>query len=279
MKNSIYPCLWFDGNAGEAADFYCTVFKDTAVTSANPMVVALESAGQKLICLNGGPEFTFNPSISFFIVCQSKAEIDNAWKKLVEGGSVLMPLDKYGWSDRYGWLQDRFGVSWQLSFGGVEAIRQKITPAFMFTGKQNGRAEEAIKFYTSLFKDSGIIGIFKYEKGENETEGNVKHSQFRLGERIFIAMDSSLLHQFTFNEAVSIVVECDTQNEIDHFWDRFTKDGEEGQCGWLKDKFGVSWQIIPEILSRLLNDPSKSQRVVNAFMQMKKFEIDKLVNA
>jgi predicted 3-demethylubiquinone-9 3-methyltransferase (glyoxalase superfamily) len=278
MENLIYPCLWFNGKAREAAELYCSAFKNSEITSDNKLVVTFESAGQKFMCLNGGPEFTINPSISFFVVCETSEEIEKVWNTLLEGGSVLMPLDKYEWSTKYGWLQDRFGVSWQLSFGVIENISQKFTPALMFTGNQNGKAEQAVQFYTSVFKESGIIGIFKYVKGDNDIEGNVKHAQFRLGNQLFITMDSSLMHNFSFNEAISLVVECNTQKEIDYYWDKLTDEGEEVQCGWLKDRFGVSWQIVPTILNELMSDPSKSQRVIDAFMKMKKFEIDKLIN-
>ena len=279
MKNIIYTCLWFDGKAREAAEFYCSVFNDSLITSDNQLVVNFESAGQKFMCLNGGPEFTFNPSVSFYVVCETEEETDKSWKSLLEGGSVLMPLDKYEWSSKYGWLQDRFGVNWQLSLGRMEDVGQKFTPVLMFTGKQNGKAEQAIQFYTSLFEDSGIRSILRYNKDENEVAGAIKHAQFRLGSQVFMAMDSSLMHQFSFNEAISFVVECDTQKEIDYYWDKLTESGEEVQCGWLKDRFGFSWQIVPSILEKLMSDPSRSKRVVEAFLQMKKFEIDKLINA
>lgn len=140
MKNEIYLCLWFDGNAKEAADFYCSIFENSKITSANPMVVMFELNGKKIMGLNGGPQFKFNGS-------------------------------------------------------------------------------------------------------------------------------------------TSIVVNCDSQEEIDYFWSKLTDCGEEGNCGWLKDKFGFSWQIVPTILNKLLSNPEKSQRVVQAFMQMKKFDIDTLINA
>jgi predicted 3-demethylubiquinone-9 3-methyltransferase (glyoxalase superfamily) len=161
MKHYIYPCLWFDGKAREAAEFYCTVFKNSAIKSDNHLVVTFESAGQKFMCLNGGPEFTFNPSVSFFVVCDNEDEIDSAWKKLLDGGSVLMPLDKYAWSTKYGWIQDRFGVTWQLSFANPEVVPQKFTPSLMFTEKQCGKAEEAANFYTSVFEGSEIVMISK----------------------------------------------------------------------------------------------------------------------
>ena len=140
MTNSIYPCLWFDGQAKTAADFYCTVFKESKITAENPMVVTFELNGVKFMALNGGP-------------------------------------------------------------------------------------------------------------------------------------------QFKFNEAISFVINCETQDEIDYYWDKLTEGGEESRCGWLKDKFGVSWQVVPSILGKLMSDPERSQRVMQAFMQMKKFDIVRLQNA
>jgi len=279
MTNKIYPCLWFNGNAREAADFYCTVFNDISITSDNQMVVMIEASQFKIMLLNGGPEFTFNPSVSFYTICETEEELDGLWKKLLEGGSVMMPLDKYPWSCKYGWLQDRFGVSWQLTMGNIADCGQRFTPALMFTGKQNGNAENAIRLYTSLFKNSGIRLISRYGKEDHDTEGNVNHAQFRLNDQVFIAMESSVSHNFSFNESISLVVECEDQKEIDHFWYGLTEGGEEGQCGWLKDKFGLSWQIIPGILSELMSYPAKSHKVIDAFLKMRKFEIDKLLIA
>lgn len=279
MNNIIYPCLWFDGKAKEAAEFYCSVFDKSVITSENQIVVIFESKGQKFMCLNGGPEYAFNPSVSFYMLCETEEEIDKTWKSLLEGGSVLMPLDKYDWSLKYGWLKDKFGVNWQLSFGGLEKNGQKFTPVLMFTGKQNGKAEQAIHFYASIFKGSDVLVIAKYDIDDNDVEGNVKHAEFTLGKQAFMSMDSSLMHKFSFNEAISLVVDCETQEEIDYYWDKLTEDGEEIQCGWLKDKFGVSWQIVPTILGKLMNDPSRAERVTGAFLQMKKFEIEKLLKA
>lgn len=280
MKNKIYPCLWFNANAKEAATFYCSVFNDSAITSDNQMATMFEGSGQKFLCLNGGPEFTFNPSVSFYTICETEQELNIIWKKLLDGGSVLMPLDKYQWSSYYGWVKDRYGISWQLTLGKVKEFGQKFAPALMFTGEQNGNAEKAIQLYTSLFSDSGIRLISRYGNDNKDDEGNINHAQFLLNNQVFVAMDSSFSHNFSFTEAISLVVECEDQKEIDHFWYSLTKDGgEESQCGWLKDRFGLSWQIIPGILSELMSDPARSQRVIDAFMKMRKFEIDKLLNA
>jgi len=150
----------------------------------------------------------------------------------------------------------------------------------MFTGEKAGSAETAINFYTSVFgNNSNIIGIARYTKDDNDTKGTIKHAEFRLGDQAFMAIDSSYGHKFSFNEAVSLVVDCEMQDEIDYYWDKLTEGGEEVQCGWLKDKFGVSWQIVPTILTGLMNDPSRSERVVSVFLIMKKFDIEKLLQA
>jgi len=279
MKNPIYPCLWFNGDAKTAALFYCSLFNNSKVTADTAMVVNFELEGQKFMGLNGGPNFTFNPSVSFFVICESESEIVTIWTKLVERGFVMMALDKYPWSEKYGWLQDQFGVSWQLMLRSIAAMQQKITPALMFTGSQAGKAEQAMNFYSSLFSDSKIEDINRYLAGEGDVEGTVKHARFDLSHQSFIALDSSAQHGFQFNEAISIVVECDTQQEIDHYWNAFTKEGQESMCGWLKDKFGVSWQIVPTILGKLMMDPERAPRVMKAFLTMKKFDIQKLQNA
>jgi len=279
MNHSIFPCLWYDGRAEEAAQFYCSIFDNARITGRSHPVVSFELEGQKFMALDGGPLFKFNPSISFLSVCDTEEAIVDKWEKLVEGGSVLMPLDKYDWSEKYGWLRDKFGLSWQLFLGDTAEVKQKISPSLLFTDTQHARAEEAIHYYTSVFANSEIEGILRYGAGGEEIEGTVNHAQFRLGKTVFMAMDSSQMHGFEFNEAVSFVVNCDTQEDIDYYWDTLTKEGEESMCGWLKDKFGVSWQIVPTVLSELMSDSAKAPKVVDAFLKMKKFDIEKLLRA
>ncbi|CAN5452495.1 VOC family protein [soil metagenome] len=279
MNNSIYPCLWFDGQAKAAADFYCSVFENSKITATNPMVTAFELSGRKFIGLDGGPMFKVNPSISFFALCNSENEIEEKWQKLSKDGVIMMTLNKYPWNEKYGWCQDQFGVNWQLMMGKMGNSPEKIIPSFMFTQSNAGKAERAINFYTTVFKSSSIELISRYEKGEHDVEGSIKHAQFALANQLFAAMDSSGPHAFIFNEGISFVVDCDTQEEIDYYWNKLTEEGQESQCGWLKDKFGVSWQIVPTVLTKLMSDPSKSERVIQAFMKMKKFDIAKLMNA
>jgi predicted 3-demethylubiquinone-9 3-methyltransferase (glyoxalase superfamily) len=213
------------------------------------------------------------------VLLETEEELDLAWNKLIEGGSVLMPLGNYDWSRKYGWVQDRFGVNWQLSFGKMQDVGQQFTPTLMFTGEQQGNAGKAVQFYTSVFDNSSVVGILHYGKDDEDEEGTIKHAQFILDGTVFMAMDSSMSHDFKFNEAISFVVNCNTQQEIDYYWSKLSEGGSEGQCGWLKDQFGVSWQVVPAILGELMNTPGKSERVMQAFMKMKKFDIEALQNA
>ena len=157
----IIPHLWFDDQAEEAASFYSSLFDDARVgattrygkagfeTHGRPegsvMTVEFELAGCEFIALNGGPTFEFTPAISFFVSCETEAEVDALWGALSEDGAALMPLDRYDWSDKYGWVQDRYGLSWQVALGDPEDVGQKITPSLLYVGDQFGRAEEAVR--------------------------------------------------------------------------------------------------------------------------------------
>ncbi len=242
------------------------------------MVVTFELNGNKFMGLNGGPMFKINPSISLFVTCGSINTTNELWEKLIVGGEALMPIDTYPWSERYGWLRDRFGLTWQISTGSTGEQDQKIVPSMLFTGDRFGRAEEAIDFYSSVFDNSSTDVLLHYPPGD-KSAGKVMYSKFKLGHQEFIAMDGPGEHEYTFNEAVSFVVSCNTQKEIDYYWSKLTNGGEESRCGWLKDKFGVSWQIVPSIISKLMTDPEKAVRVTQAFMKMKKLDIETLLNA
>ncbi len=278
MKNLIHPCLWFDGQAKAASQLYCSLFKNSSITADTPLVVKFELEGSEFMALNGGPEFKINPSISVFVLCESVEETNTLWQKLIEGGKALIPIDKYDWSERYGWLQDRFGLTWQISLNGNAPIQQKIRSCMLFTGERFGMAEKALNFYTSVFEHSSTDLLMHYPEG-TEHAGKVLYSEFKLNQQNLIAMDGPGVHDYTFNEGVSFVVECESQEEIDYYWEKLTKGGEESMCGWLKDQFGVSWQIVPAILGGLMSDPEKAPKVMQAFLKMKKFDIETLLKA
>jgi predicted 3-demethylubiquinone-9 3-methyltransferase (glyoxalase superfamily) len=279
MTNQIYPCLWFDGQAKAAADFYCSIFKNSKITADTPMVVNFELDGKKFMGLNGGPMFKINPSISIFATFETIDETNFIWNKLIEGGKALIEIDKQDWSERYGWLQDKFGMTWQISVVNNEGDEPSIRPAMLFTNEKFGKAEEAINFYTSTFDNSNIDVLINYPES-TPFGGKVMYSEFNLKKHNFIAMDGPGNHEYAFNEGVSIVVDCKNQDEIDHYWNTLSGDGgQESQCGWVKDKFGVSWQIVPTVLGELMSNPEKGQRVMQVVMKSKKFDIEQLKNA
>ena len=152
---------------------------------------------------------------------------------------------------------------------------QKITPYLWF----DTQAEEAVNFYTSLFKNSRILDISRYGENMPKPAGTVMTVSFELDGQQFVALNGG--PEFPFTEAISLFVNCETQEEVDHLWEKFTEGGEEGPCGWLKDKYGLSWQIIPNGLGELLSgpDPEKSQRAVQCMFTMNKIDLAKIRQA
>ncbi len=284
----IIPHLWFDKEAKEAAEFYVSIFgNDSTITSATVIkntpsgdcdIVNFQLNGYSFMAISAGPLFKFNPSISFTITCGTVEEAQSLYVKLSPSGKDLMPLQEYPWSKCYGWFEDKFGVSWQIN---AEEHGGQIIPSIMFTHENFGKLDEALEFYKSVFKNSEIKGIARYEEGEGDAVGKIKHSQFLLENQPFRAMEFSFDHKFNFNEAISLVVKCETQEEIDYYWEKLSHVPESEQCGWLKDKYGVSWQIVPRAMDELMNnkDPEKLDRVTQAFLKMKKFDIEKLKQA
>ncbi len=285
MNNNIFPCLWFNGDGKEAADFYCEIFNGK-ITADTPVVLNIELFGQKLMFLNAGPQFEKNASISFTILCETEDEVQQYWNGLIKNGTILMELDEYPWSKKYGWVRDQFGVTWQIYLGESKGD-QRIIPTLMFIHQNNGQAKKAIEFYTSIFPNSKVGGILKYGEGvgneNHEISENIQHADFEIDHYTMFCMDNSHDHQFDFNEGISMVVMTDDQIQTDYLWNSLLLDGgRESLCGWLKDQFGVSWQIVPKRLLELMNDfdqPQKAQKVVEAMMSMQKIIIADLENA
>jgi len=282
----IIPHLWFDKEAVEAAKFYVSAFPNSRIThktqikdtpSGDCDILGFEVMGYSFMAISAGPVFKINPSISFSLNLETKEEVQALWDKLAPGGKALMELGEYPFSPFYGWIQDKYGVSWQLIALGKEAKgRPKVTPALMFTQDKAGKAEEAMNFYSSIFKNSKIGEIFRYtgEEGADE-KGTVAHAVFFLAGQEFMALDSAQIHKFQFNEGVSLMVNCKDQAEIDYFWEKLSAVPESEQCGWVKDKYGVSWQIIPENMDELISNDAK----VQAMLKMKKIVIKDLEKA
>lgn len=287
----ITPHLWFDKEAVEAAEFYAANLPGARVTNVATIkdtpsgdcdIVSFELFGQPFMAISAGPLFRFTPAISFLVRCGTPEEVDALWSKLSEGGDSLMPLDSYPFSDRYGWTTDRYGLSWQVMHDKGGETGQTIVPTLMFVGDVCGKAEAAVEHYTSVFPNSEIDHVDRYGEGdEPDQPGTIRHTGFALDGYRFAAMDSAHVHDFGFNEAISFMVSCETQQEIDYYSDGLSAVPEAEQCGWLKDRFGVSWQVVPAALDELMGKGTEEQsaRVTQAFLKMKRFDIDELRRA
>lgn len=288
----IVPHIWFDKEAVQAAQYYVSIFPASQITGATVLrdtpsgdtdIVSFVLAGYAFQAISAGPVFKLNPSVSFAVNCATAGEVDALWAKLADGGQALMPLDAYPFNPRFGWVQDRFGVSWQLAVSTAEtAGLPSITPSLLFVGANCGQAEQAIGFYTSVFTNSAAGNVLRYGPGQTpDQEGTVMHADFYLQGQRFAIGDSAWPHQFAFNEAISFIVNCDSQAEIDACWERLSAVPEAEQCGWLKDRYGLSWQIVPAAMGEMMSNGSPEQiaRVTEAFLPMKKLDLVVLQNA
>lgn len=297
-KNKIAPHLWFDKEAKEATDFYCSLFPNSKIKNITTItdtpsgdcdVVSFDLWGQPFMAISAGPFFQFNPSVSFMVNFDpskdpaAEEHLNTVWEKLLEGGFALMPIGEYSFSKRYGWLKDKYGLSWQLILsdpGGEE--RPFIVPSLLFTENVWGMAEEASEFYISVFKNAKRGGIYRYPAGmEPDKEGTIMFTDFMIENQWFAAMDSAREHGYAFNEAVSFIINCDTQDEIDYYWEKLSWVPEAEQCGWCKDKYGLSWQVTPTVLGEMMTKGTREQvdQVTQAFLKMKKFDIEELQRA
>jgi predicted 3-demethylubiquinone-9 3-methyltransferase (glyoxalase superfamily) len=273
----IIPCIWFNADAGAAVKFYTAAFKKSKVRKmtrynkesakvsgqkqGSVMTIDFLINNQNFIALNGGPFFKQTPAVSLFVQCKTVKDVDALFRKLSKGGEVMMPLAKYPFSERYAFFKDRFGVSWQVIVGKKE----QISPCFLFVGKSYGKAKHAVEFYSKVFRNSKIM--------QQEMQGKaVAHAVFLLEGHEFRAMDGQGEHKFGFTGAISFMVMCKEQKEIDYYWKALSANKKAEACGWLQDKFGISWQIVPEEMDKLIAG-KKGDKVMSALMKMKKLDI------
>lgn len=297
----IIPHLWFDKEARDAAVFYTNIFPQSAIThttllrntpSGDCDLLSFRLWDQEFMAISAGPLFAFNPSVSFIVNYdpgffgsndpeeEARRSLDQAWDKLSEGGRVLMPLDAYPFSARYGWLQDRYGVSWQLMLTDPAGEpRPPIVPSLLFTDSRCGKAEEALQFYCSVFRRSHMGNVHRYPAGMlPDKGGTVMYGDCKLEDKWLAAMDSAREHGFGFNESVSFMIVCADQDEIDYYWARLSAVPEAEQCGWIKDQYGLSWQITSADIETLMRDGDQQQidRITQALMPMKKLDLARL---
>lgn len=296
----ITPHLWFDKEAREAAEFYVSAFGlDSALTAVIPIkdtpsgdaeLVAFSLLGYEFMAISAGPLFKVNPAVSFFVnfdpsqLADAEAQLTALWDKLRVGGKIFMPLASYPFSSQYGWVQDKYGVCWQLILSNPQGdMRPRIIPSLMFTQQVYGQAEAAMKFYTDIFENAKQGIIARYGEGHAPDHPNaVMYEDFRLSGQWFAAMDSARVPEAIFNEAVSLIINCNDQDDVDYYWEKLLGEGgSEGQCGWLKDPFGFSWQVTPTTMGDYVGGPDEAgrARALQAMYTMHKIDLAALKQA
>lgn len=291
----ITPYLLFDKEADEAVEFYVSVFPNSKVTFKVQLTdtpfgkyyfAGFELMGSAFQATNGGPIASFNASMSIMVNFDPSQDkdalkrIDEIWAKLSEGGKALMPLDKYPFSERFGWIEDKYGFSWQLMYTKPEGDeRPLIVPALFYISDECEKAEAATDYYLSVFKDSKRGSIMRHPAGsEPNKEGSILFTDFKLDGNWFAAMDgSSAMHDFNFSGATSLMVNCKNQQEIDYYWEKLSAVPEAEQCGWTVDQFGVSWQVQPANIAELM--ARNYEKTIPAILPMKKIIIADLEKA
>lgn len=287
----IVPHLWFDTQALEAAELYVSLFEDSKIIntamlydtpSGDAQTVEFQLAGFDFAAISAGPYFVFNPSISLMVACETKEEVDRLYNKLIDGGSELMPLGNYPFSQWYAWISDRFGLNWQIML--VEDIKEhrKIRPSLLFSLEVCGKAQEAMDYYTSVFPVTKVGYVNHYLEGEaKDLRAKINYGELDIFDLELVMMDHGYGGDATFNEAISFIIQCEDQKEIDYYWEKLSFVPEAEACGWVKDQFGLSWQIIPKMMEELLSNGTEEEleRITEAFLKMKKFDIVALEKA
>lgn len=305
MAQKIVPNIWCARGAEEAGAFYTSAFTNANAVvesrypetglldfqqefAGEPLTVSLTIGDYRITLINAGDEFRPNTSISFMLNFDpllfehseesARHSLDRLWQALGDGGSVLMPLGEYPFSEHYGWVQDRFGVSWQLMLTDPAGDpRPFILPTMLFGGAAQNMAAEAVSHYLDVFE--GVEGgarlgakVLYAEQHGPASPGAVMFSDFRLGAQWFIAMDAAAEQDTTFGNGISFEVHCEDQAEIDHYWNALSAQPAAEACGWLSDRFGVAWQIVPAHVSELMQRPDAFEHL----LQMKKIVIAEL---
>ncbi len=286
MSILITPCLWFDDQAEEAAQFYISAFGKGEILSAmrigsEVLHVDFTIKGQRLGALNGGSYTRHSSAISLFATLKSIHELQQVWDAFAADGVVQSPLSVTPWSECYGCIVDKYGITWHVSLGRLSDVGNcAIVPYLLFGGSLSGQAEAAMQRYLTIFPDSHVMGIVHHNSNQGALAGTVQHAQFTLGTQVFMASDepSNVPHSFT--EAISFVVHCEDQDQIDFYWEQLTSGGgKESVCGWLKDPFGISWQIDSVELQNIMegSDAGLAAAAFANMLDMRKLVINDLV--
>ncbi|AKK03388.1 VOC family protein [Corynebacterium epidermidicanis] len=285
----ITPSIWCNQNAREVADFYVSTFRDAQIVgnqtypesglpdwqqdmAGKELMIDLEIAGLRISLINADGHYHPNGAVNFMVNFDPAAHpdavdyLDSVWARLIDGGQIRMELGEYPFSQRYGWVEDRFGVNWQLIVTRPENDpRPHVIPSFMFCGKAQDRCAEAVDYWCDVIDNSQVGRRVEYPN----KPGSVMFSEFQLGGQWFTAMDSAVPQDFTFDGGVSFVISAHEQDEVDYLWEKLAD--TEQPCGWCLDQFGAVWQIIPDNFGELMSRPGSYETMLT----MTKIEIDK----
>lgn len=288
----ITPNFWCDHNVREMADFYVSVFPGSEITggtkypasqeegladfqldlAGKDLTIDLKLAGHNFTFINAGSEFKPTPANSTFVNFNAKEDsearehLKQVWDKLSEGGTALMELGEYPFSEYYGWIQDKYGYSWQLMLLKPQGEFTCMIPSLLFSGDVQNKAQEALEYYVSVFDGAraGYVMHYEQDMGPVKAGSSVSYGDMELAPgEWFAVMDNGTDQGHAFTEAVSYSVVCKDQAEIDHFWEKLSAVPESEQCGWCKDKYGVSWQIVPENMEELMSKPDAFKTMMN----------------
>lgn len=279
----IIPHLWYDTEAKEAVAFYVDLFGGkldwtytiTDTPSGDSDLIQFQLGDMTLAAISAGPYFKLNESMSLMVNVASKDEVTRLYQALSEGGRVLMPLGEYPFSPYYVWLEDRFGLSWQLSYAPDLDNSYQFDICLLFSQDQVGLAQPMLDYYKDKLPQASVGQLSYYGEGEAAVEAaKLNYAELLVAGQKMIVMDHGYGGEASFNEAFSLMVYVDSQDELNFYYDLLSAVPEAEMCGWVKDQFGISWQIVPRILMEAYDTASPEQiKAVNAaVMTMKRLD-------
>lgn len=290
LMGQLVSYLWFDNQAEEAVAFYLSLFEGEItnrqmfenIPTGEALEISFTLENMKFAAWNGGDSVKLNSSISVIVTLKSAQEVEDLYAQLMEGGKELMPLDSYPFNERYAWVEDKFGLSWQLLVDENASSNQKLRPSLLFSGQYCGKAEEALVFYQEVFEKAETGPIHHYQEGEAQDErAKINYSELHVLEQSLVLMDNGYGGDFEFNEGYSFLILCSSQAEVDFYFEKLSFVPEAEQSGWVKDPYGVSWLIIPIRLYDLMASSTDEEqaRISEALLKMKKLDIEALEDA
>ena len=288
---TIIPHLWFDTQALEAAKVYTSLIPDSQIDwtheltdtpSGNAVLLQFQLANLTLAAISAGPYFKLNESASLMVHFQDKAELDRVFQDLSEGGRILMPLGDYPFNPHYVWFEDRFGLSWQFLLNPQLDKPVHLDICLLFSEEQVGLAKPFLEEVLSIFPESQKGQLSYYQEGEKQVPAaQLNYGELLFGDQKLVVMDHGYGGVASFNEAFSLMVYTESQEETSRFYELLSHEPKAEQCGWVKDRFGLSWQIVPRpLMTAAYEELSKEQmkEVNDAVLSMKRLDYDKIAS-